>query len=114
MNNDDKRKLIFYLIAENLPQKLEKEDAEEYQRESAKLLKFPTVGWTYATFLGIFVPTMWVLVRQPRVSLLRDLCLVGAVAGYSATVVNSLMWRTCEGRLLAGSRVLDKLVLFGL
>ena len=50
--------------------------------------------WTYATFLGILVPTATVVLKKRRTTAIRDIAIWTALAGYSATVVNSTLWRT--------------------
>lgn len=42
--------------------------------------------------------------------MIRDLVLWGAVAGYSATIVNQSLWRSQEGRMLESSAVVSRLV----
>lgn len=69
--------------------------------------------WTYATFFGIFVPTAaWILKRR-RGTALRDLVFGTAASGYTATIVNSTLWRTQEARMVESSEVIDRLVLIG-
>jgi hypothetical protein len=66
--------------------------------------------WTYATFLGIFIPTSALVVKNRRLTALRDVTLLAALSGYTATVVNSTLWRTQEARMLESSEVISRLV----
>ena len=66
--------------------------------------------WTYATFFGILIPTSLEVLRRKRTTAIRDIAIWTAVAGYTATVLNSTMWRTQEARMLESSSVVQKLV----
>jgi hypothetical protein len=50
--------------------------------------------WTYATFLGVLVPSAAVVLKRRRATAIRDIAIWTALAGYSATIVNSTLWRT--------------------
>ena len=66
--------------------------------------------WTYATFFGILLPTVGVVLQRRRTTAIRDIAIWTAIAGYSATVVNSTLWRTHEARMLENSEIIEKLV----
>lgn len=66
--------------------------------------------WTYATFFGILLPTTAVVLKRRRTTAIRDIALWTALAVYSATIVNSTLWRTQEGRMLESSPVVSRLV----
>ena len=61
--------------------------------------------WTYATFFGILLPTTALVLKRRRTTAIRDITMCTALAGYSATVINSTLWRTQEGRMLESSPV---------
>jgi len=66
--------------------------------------------WTYATFFGILLPTSFAVIQRRRTTGIRDIAIWGGLAGYTATVVNSTMWRTHEARMIESSPVIEKLV----
>ena len=66
--------------------------------------------WTYASFFGLFVPSLAWIYKARRATAIRDVILGFAFSGYSATVVNSTLWRTQEARMLESSDVISRLV----
>ena len=66
--------------------------------------------WTYATFFGILLPTAAIVLQRRRKTAIRDIAVWTALAGYTATVVNSTLWRTNEARMLESSDVIQRLV----
>jgi hypothetical protein len=68
--------------------------------------------WTYATFFGILLPTTALVLKRRRTTAIRDIAIVTALAGYTATIVDSTLWRTQEGRMLESSPIVSRLVLF--
>lgn len=66
--------------------------------------------WTYATFFGILLPTAGAVLQRRRATAVRDIAIWTALAGYTATVVNSTLWRTNEARMLESSDVIQRLV----
>ena len=66
--------------------------------------------WSYASFFGLFIPSLAWIYRARRATAVRDVILGFAFSGYSATVVNSTLWRTQEARMLESSDVISRLV----
>lgn len=44
--------------------------------------------------------------------MIKNLTIWGIVSGYSATIVNSALWRSYEGRVVESSHVINSLVQF--
>lgn len=112
-----RNKLIFYYIAENVPQKLNDADTIEYHQErynfvlcSDSRLGYPITFWTYAAFFGIFGPTAYTVLHRRRTTAIRDLAIWALLAGYFATAVNATLWRTNEARMIESSEVVNRLV----
>lgn len=55
------------------------------------------------------LPTTALVLKRRRTTAIRDIAIWTALAGYTATVVNSTLWRTTEARMIESSDVIERL-----